>query len=121
MPSAALRYGKVVAAVGSLVVLLAVGATLALLGAAGETSEAEPVVESARGVVLNVESASILRVDAITILTADGRHVRFAVDESTDLGGFTASHLRSHGLEGDPVTVNFKNEGDELVAVRLTD
>ena len=78
-------------------------------------------IESARGIVMSVESPSILDIEGLTVLTSDDQTLSFVVDEDSDLGLFTPSHLLQHGLEGEPVTVYFKKVGDDRVVTKITD
>ena len=71
-----------------------------------------------RGVVVNVESSSIARASGLTVRGPDGREYRFRVDPSLD---WTPGHLREHMALGEPVVVEYRREGDDLLAVRIED
>ncbi len=94
---------------------------------AGFTTEKElegaliRALKSARGVVTKVSPASFLGTYSFTILTPVGISMEFIVDETSDMGHFTPSHLRQHGLAGESVTVSFKNMPEGLVVERVKD
>jgi hypothetical protein len=73
---------------------------------------------SARGLVTAVEAQELGRAQAITVLTADGRSLRFRVTESVEM---TPGHLREHMLFGEPVTVSYRDDGQSLVALQIDD
>ncbi|GIW05962.1 MAG: hypothetical protein KatS3mg060_0767 [Dehalococcoidia bacterium] len=82
---------------------------------------AEPHVT---GVVLEVQSQSLVMPDWFRLRDSQGREWRFRVDPAavTDpIHPMNASHLRQHLALADPVTVYFRNEPDGPVAYRIVD
>ena len=97
---------------------LALGLTAVLALAACASTEA-----SAAGLVTDIDTLGLGRVQAFTLRTEDGSSLTFDVTEGTDLdvGGFPADHLREHMATGSGVAVAYRMDGDRLVAVRLSD
>jgi hypothetical protein len=80
---------------------------------------AQPVTS---GVVVDVDGPSASEVESFTIRTGAGELITFVVRSlALDRGGLPASHLREHLVSGEPVSVEFLNEGDVRVAVRYFD
>jgi len=79
---------------------------------------ASPPPDRVQGVVVNVEATSIARATGLTVRGADGREYHFRVDPSVD---WTPGHLREHMALGQPVVVEYRREGDDLLAVRIDD
>lgn len=97
-------------------VSVGLGALLALAGCS-------PAEATAAGLVTEIETLGLGQVQTFTLRTEDGTSLTFDVTEGTDLGngGFPADHLREHMATGAGVAVAFREDGDTLVAVRLTD
>jgi hypothetical protein len=74
------------------------------------------------GVVVDIRQSNPVTVTRFTIRTIDDRELTFAVGE-LDLsdGAFPASHLREHQATTQPVLVDYRREGEDLVAIRLED
>ncbi len=79
------------------------------------------LLKSAQGLVTDVRSSSLLQVDSFTFPILGGLSLEFIVDEASDFGEFTPSHLRQHGVLNEPVTVFFRETPKGLVAERITD
>ena len=79
------------------------------------------LLKSAQGLVTDVQSSSLLQVESFTLLTPGGLILEFIVDEASDLGEFTPSHLRQHGVLNEPATVFFRETLKGLVVERVTD
>jgi hypothetical protein len=79
--------------------------------------------QSAAGIVTDVDSLGLGRVQAFTLRTPDGTTLVFDVSRGTDLsgGGFPPDHLWEHLATGVGVAVAYRTEGDERIAVRLDD
>ena len=60
--------------------------------------------------------------DRFTLRTEDGRQLVFNVG-TLDLsnGGLPAPHLREHLVSGDPITVEYRVEGGQNIAIRYVD
>lgn len=95
----------------SLLVALAVAA----LVAAFACGEGEKTV---RGIVLDVQARSLTEVESLTIQDREGRMWRFQAEGNL---GFTPSHIREHMLQGQEMTVTYREEGDILVALKVMD
>jgi hypothetical protein len=83
----------------------------------------EPIAPtSATGIVTAVDQPSMTDVRGFTLRTSAGTESVFSIGdlELTD-GAFPANHLREHMATAAPVTVTFETQGDEPVAIRLTD
>ena len=78
---------------------------------------------SAAGLVTDIDTLGLGRVQAFTLRTDDGASLRFTVRDGPDLssGGFPADHLREHMATGSGVAVAYRTDGDALVVLRLTD
>ena len=79
------------------------------------------VLGSVRGLVTNVSPESLLQTHSFTILTSGGLSLKFVVDQDSDMGNFISSHLRQHGVAGEPVTVFFRDTPQGLVVERIMD
>lgn len=107
-----------------LVLLLAAGAALAVIGAvfvqgAGDTGTADNGVET--GVVVAVDSAGLADVRGFTLRTDDGRTIDFRIGRLQNPVQFPPAHLAVHLADGVPVRVTWVLDGSERVAVRLED
>jgi hypothetical protein len=80
---------------------------------------AQPVVT---GVVLAVEGDGPASVTAFTLRTAEGELFEFDIERlDVSDGGKPAPHLREHQLDGAPISVEYRVEGDRNVALRYRD
>ena len=80
--------------------------------------------KTAHGVLLEVESPSIQRVERFTLRTDDGQEMVFAAAPDFNTGAdhaFTPGHMRQHMALADPVTVTYREENGKLVALNATD
>ena len=78
------------------------------------------VIESVRGMVLQVEQESLISLDALEIQDDEGKVWRFE-GRGKVVAGFTPSHLNEHKLLGQSVEVAFYREGGALVLEDITD
>ncbi len=90
----------------------AVLATLLLLAGC---SDAQKTV---RGHILDVQASSLTDVASLTLLDAEGKVWRFEAQGNL---GFTPSHIREHMMQGEEMTVTYREKGDDLVALRVAD
>ncbi len=77
---------------------------------------------SVTGVIIDVQATSLTRLDSFTLRDNDRRMLvfRMAPDAGQDLReGFFPSHLRTHALAAEQVTVFYREENGELLALRL--
>ena len=86
-----------------------------------DASPSSPVAD-ATGIVIAVDQTSVTAVRSFTLRTKDGQELVFSVGR-LDLGGdaFPANHLREHMALAEPVGVEYRTEGTDRVAFRLTD
>lgn len=78
----------------------------------------QPGLNTERGLLVDVQSASIALLRSVELRTEDGRTMRFAVEGDT---GLTPGHAREHMVGAEPVTVVYRATADGLVAVRIDD
>lgn len=92
-------------------ILLVAAVVLTMACGGGETT--------VRGVVVEVEARSILEVATLTIKEeGSGKVWTFQADGPV---GFTPSHIREHMMQGQLVTVRFRERDGVFVAVLVTD
>jgi hypothetical protein len=75
----------------------------------------------ARGVIVDVKSASLIEWDSLTLRRADGTALTFSRGVGVDLRFWRASHLREHMSGAAPVTVTYKKSKAGLVATTISD
>jgi hypothetical protein len=77
---------------------------------------------AATGIVIAVDQASVTTVRSFTLRTNDGQELVFSVG-ALDLNdnAFPANHLREHLALAEPINVEYRAEGTDRVAFRLTD
>jgi len=86
------------------------------------TPAAQP--KTIRGVLIDVQSPSIQRVERFVVRTDDGRELDFVAASDFNAGeshAMSPGHMRQHMALADPVTVTYREEGGQLVALGLTD
>ena len=76
-------------------------------------------VKEVRGIVRDVQAASITEVRSLTVEDDAGKLWEFTAREQ--FADYTPSHLREHAAVGAPLTVRFVEENGELVIVEITD
>ena len=74
--------------------------------------------ETVRGVVVEVEAASLLELESLIVLDDAGKEWTFV---ARGYRGFTPSHLNEHRVLGDSIAVNFHRENATLVIDDITD
>ena len=94
-------------------VWLACGLVATVLGC-----QLAPSTQRVRGVILAVEPQSVARAGAVTVRTVDGRELRFVVAAEVP---WTPGHLREHMASGEAVLVEYRTQGDDLLALRIDD
>ena len=97
---------------GALAVALTVAVAIAGCGVA------KP---SARGVIVDVQAASLVEWERMTIRTPSGAVKTFRRGAGVDLAWWRAAHLREHMTEGAAITVVYERAGDVLTAVEIRD
>ncbi len=89
----------------------------ALLAACGGDGE-----RSALGVIIDVQATSLTKIDSFTLRDNEGHTLVFRVapDAAQDpQEGFFPGHLRTHALAAEQVTVFYREDDGELLALRL--
>ena len=77
---------------------------------------------AATGIVIAVDQASVTAVRSFTLRTNDGQELVFSVGTlDLDDDAFPANHLREHMALAEPINVEYRTEGTDRVAFRLTD
>lgn len=71
-----------------------------------------------RGLLTNVQAASLTTLHEVELRTEDGRTLRFSVEGDT---GITPGHAREHMVNAEPVTITYRSEQGKLVALRIDD
>jgi hypothetical protein len=79
--------------------------------------------ESVAGIVTDVDTLGLGRVQGFTLLTPDGTALDFEFSGGTDLssGGFPPDHLFEHLATGVGVAVAYRTEDGRRIPVRLAD
>ena len=106
------------------VALVAVAIGLSVVACEDSTSDSgedgERIIESVRGMVLEVEQESLISLETLEIQDGEG-NVWIFEGRGKVVAGFTPSHLNEHKLLGQSVEVAFYREGDALVLEGITD
>jgi hypothetical protein len=100
---------------------LALAATLAALSLG---CASQPPARTERGILLDVQGASLQRVESFTLRTDDGRELTFRTAPNFNEGpshSMSPGHMRQHMALAEPVTVTYREEGNSLVALSATD
>jgi hypothetical protein len=80
--------------------------------------------QTVNGVLVDVHSPSIQRVDSFVVRTDDGRELEFSAAPNFNEGASHAmspGHMRQHMALADPVTVVYREENGRLIALSATD
>jgi hypothetical protein len=84
----------------------------------------QPTTRTERGILLDVQGASLQRVESFTLRTDDGRELTFRTAPNFNEGAshsMSPGHMRQHMALAEPVTVTYREEGSSLVALSATD
>ena len=95
-----------------------------LLLASCSAAPATAQTNTVRGVLLDVVSPSIQKVDSFTLRTDDGQELHFSTTPDFNQGVahlMTPGHMRQHMALGDPVEVTYRDQNGSLVALSATD
>jgi hypothetical protein len=85
------------------------------------TTIMQPAKKTEVGIVVFVDSVSLVDVRAFAIRTADGRTVEFRIGQLENGVQFPPGHLGVHQADAMPVRVTYRDENGEHVAIRLED
>ena len=80
--------------------------------------------QTVRGVLVDVHSTSIQRVDEFTLRTDDDQDLSFTPAPDFNVGiehVMTPGHMRQHMALGEPVTVTYRDENGTHIALSATD
>ena len=78
----------------------------------------EPTTGTVRGLLTDVQSASLTMLREVELRAEDGRTLRFAIEGDT---GITPGHAREHMVNAEPVTITYRSAQGSLVALRIDD
>ncbi len=102
----------------ALALLIGIAVTAGACGGSTDGGAAEP--ESVRGQIVEVVPLGLLDLDSLTIEDSDGKRWHFEA-RGARFFSFSPSHLTEHMVQGLPVTVTFRRDGDALVASGIGD
>ena len=99
---------------------------LVLLGACAAPAPppAAAPTQTVRGVLVDVQSASLQQLSEFTLRTDDGQDLSFTPAPNFNQGvehQMTPGHMRQHMALGDPVTVTYRDDNGKLIALSATD
>lgn len=78
----------------------------------------ENKVETAHGQITHVKPRSFSEIESFSLRDTTGKLLVFNTNGDV---GFTPSHMRDHGLTGQPVKVYYRMHDGQLFAERVTD
>jgi hypothetical protein len=88
-------------------------------------SPSKAATQTVRGVLIAVDSHALQSFESIELRTDDGQELTFRPAPDYVPGGgaqpMTPGHMRQHMALADPVLVTYRQEGDQLLAVTITD
>jgi hypothetical protein len=93
-----------------------------LVGCSAPSATAQ--THTARGVLVDVESQGIQRIDRFTLRTDDGQELTFIPASDFNVGtthAMTPGHMRQHMSLAEPVQVTYREESGQLVALSAAD
>ena len=76
------------------------------------------------GVLLAVDSPSLQKIDRFTLRTDDGQELDFTTAPNFNQGAshaMTPGHMRQHMALAEPMTVTYREEAGQLIALDATD
>lgn len=95
-------------------VVLAVGASVAVVALTPQTS-------TATGVVIAVDAASLTDVRSFTLRVAGGKTLVFSLAALEDGVAFPPGHLAEHMGSAEMIVVTYRDDGGTLKALRISD
>jgi hypothetical protein len=81
----------------------------------------EPTLRQETGIVVEVESPALGRVDSFRLLTTGGQVLTFDTSSLAFRPEFPAAHLIEHQVIGDLIVVTYRQDGQRLVVTQLDD
>lgn len=104
---------------------LVLGALLALALLTGACASPAPApTQQVHGVLVEVRNASLQQVGQFTLRTDDGQELAFTPAPDFNAGAahmMTPGHMREHMALADPVTVTYREQNGQLIALSATD
>jgi hypothetical protein len=97
---------------------------IVLWGCSPSVASSGTGTEVVRGVLLDVESPNIQKVDSFTLRTDAGQELHFTTAPNFNEGVshvMTPGHMRQHMALGDPVEVTYRDDNGSLVALTAVD
>ena len=94
---------------------------LLALACAATVAACEPTLQQETGVVIDVDSPALGRVDSFVLLNGDGERLVFDTTGLEFRSEFPAPHLAEHRVIGDQIVVTYQTDGDRLVVTQLDD
>ncbi len=94
---------------------------IALVVIASVAVACEPTLEQQTGVVIDVDSPALGRVEGFELLAPDGERLTFDTSELEFRAEFPAPHLQEHRLIGDRIVVTYRRDGERLIVTQLDD
>jgi hypothetical protein len=107
-----------------LLALLALASVAGLGLAACSAPPTAAQTQTVKGVLLEVVSPGIDKVDSFTVRTDDGQELTFVTAPDFNKGVqhlMSPGHMRQHMALADPILVTYRQESDRLVALSATD
>ena len=77
-----------------------------------------PTTGTVRGLLTDVQAASLTMLREVELRAEDGRTLRFTIEGDT---GLTPGHAREHMVNAEPVTITYRSERGQMVALRIDD
>ena len=97
----------------------------AMAGVACGDGGSGAATKTTTGVVIDVQASSLTQLDGFTLHTDDDRTLNFRIapeaDQQDPQNGFVPSHLREHALTATRVTIDYREDGSQLLAIRIED
>jgi hypothetical protein len=81
----------------------------------------EPTLQQESGVVIEVDSPGLGRVDGFVLVNGEGERLDFDTTELEFRAEFPASHLSEHKVIGDVIEVTYKTDDDRRIVTQLDD
>jgi len=81
----------------------------------------EPTLRQETGVVIDIDSPGLGRVESFELLTQDGERITFDTSQLEFRAEFPAPHLAEHRVIGDRIIVTYRADGDRLLVTQLDD
>jgi hypothetical protein len=104
----------------SIVALLV--ALFVVVGCSTKSDEDTKDTQKVSGLITDVKASSLLELESIEVLDDEGVQWRFQASRgglTSDIHGFTPSHLREHMVQGARIVVTYVKDGGVLIIVNI--